>query len=303
MTEGCIADKPFLDNRVGACPSSIWKLHGHFWLIIVTSVLFAATAMAMPKISKVRTGEHEDFARLVFELEGTAQVGESQISSGRIWLTLLGVETALPKTTLLEGTIRSVEFVKEGKNVKAEVEVADSDFEIKVFALTDPDRIVVDVFPETRAAALTARNREEVEPTAGGTALSSEDASVNSEGFRTRPEGNAEVAQPVGSLSAGLESLEVGSSETSSIKPETLEVEPGTVVSAGFDWGLVGLVALVVFLIGLLSVTCMKVLKKPEATVEKEGASEDFRRSVTEIDTLIKGEIRNYDRLRWRKQE
>jgi hypothetical protein len=303
MSNGHILDKPFFDNRVGACPSRIWTLHGHLWLIIATSLLFAATAMAVPKISGVRTGEHEDFARLVFELEGTAQVGESQISSGRIWLTLLGVETALPKTRLLEGTIRSVEFVKEGKNVKAEVEVADSDFEINVFALTDPDRIVVDVFPEPQASALNAPNRGNVEPTAGRPVLSGEDASFSNLGIETGPEDKADVEQSAGALNAGFESLETGSPEPRPSVAESLEVEPGTVVSAGFDWGLVGLVALVVFLIGLLSVTCMKVLKKPEATVEKEGASEDFRRSVTEIDTLIKAEIRNYDRLRWRKQE
>ena len=303
MMKGCISDKPISDERASPFPSSIRKHHRHFWLIFVTSVVLVTMAMAGQRISKVRFGEHEDFARLVFELEGTVQVGDSRISSGRIWLPFPDTKTELPDTQFQEGTFRSVEFVKKGQDLRAEIEVAVGDFEINVFALTDPDRIVLDVFPGRPASALTASEKEEVEPTAGRPLLPSEDESVSTQGIGTGQEGGTDVEHSAGALNAGSESRETGSPETRPLGDGALEVEPSKVFSAGFNWAPVGLVALGLFLVGLLSVTCMKVLKKPEATLENEGVGEDFRRSVAEIDTLIKEEILSYERLKWRNQE
>ena len=288
MRKGWISDKPISGERAGACPSSIRKPHGHFWLIILTSVFFTATAAAGQRISKVRAGEHDDFARLVFDLEGPTQVGDPQVSSGRIWLPFLGTETELPKTPLLEDTIRSVKFAKEGQNLNAEIEVAISEFEIKLFALTNPDRIVLDVFPERQASAFSVSEREEVEPTKVRPALPSEDARANNQGIGIGLTSEAELVDSAGALNTNTRPLET----------RPLETEPGKVLSAGFNWTLAGLVALGVFLVGLLSVACMKVVKKTELTLKTREPGEEFRRSVAEVDALIKEEIRNYDRLK-----
>ncbi len=288
MRKGWISDKPISGERAGACPSSIRKPHGYFWLIILTSVVFTATATAGQRISKVRAGEHEDFARLVFDMEGPTQVGDPQVSSGRIWLSFLGTETELSKTQLLAGTIRSVEFVSEGQNLNAEIEVAVGKFEINLFALTNPDRIVLDVFPERQASAFSVSEREEVEPAKGRPAIPSDNERANSHRVGIGTTGEPDLESPPGALNANSRSL---------------ETEPGKVLSAGFNWALAGLVSLGLFLIGLLSVACMKVVKKTELTLKTREPGEDFRRSVAEVDTLIKEEIRNYDRLKWRNQE
>jgi hypothetical protein len=260
-------------------------------------------ALAGPRVCKVRVGDHESFARLVFEMEGVAEVGDLRISSGGIWLTLLDTVTELQNMQFENGTMRSIEFVREGQTLNARIEVTLDRFEHRLFALTEPDRIVLDVHPQQQPSELTVSEMEGGGSAEERPAARSEDSKLNSRGVDLGMTTEAEMGSSSEVISVDSAVPLMGTSTLESHEAGPVVVESGRDASTGFNWTPVGLVALGLFLIGLLSIACAKVLKKTDVNTRKKRPNEEFRENVAAIDTLIKKEIRNFNRLRWRKQE
>ena len=294
--------RPTSDQRSRAGLSTIRSSCGRVWFIILISMAIQLCAMAGPRVSKVRVGDHESFARLVFEMEGLAEVGDLRISSGRIWLPLLDTATELQNMQLENGTIRSIEFVREGQTLNAGVEVTFDRFEHRLFALTEPDRIVLDVHPE-QPGPLAVAEKLELGPTEESPAPRTEHSRLNRQGVElgTTTEAEMESSLEVMRVDSVVPEKEVSTQRSLEAVPVAAESELD--VSAEVSWTIVGLVALGLFLIGLLSIACVKLPKKREVVTEKSKPNEEFKKNVAAIDSLIKKEIRNFDRLRWRKQE
>ena len=303
MTRKSSLDRPASDQRSRAGLSTIRSSRGRVCFVILIFMAIELCALAGPRVSKVRVGDHESFARLVLEMEGVAEVGDPRVSSARIWLPLRETATELQNMQFENGTIRSIEFVREGQTLNAGIRVSSARFEHRLFALAEPDRIVLDVYPQQQLSELTgseewgSRSAEE-KPTPR-----SDDSRLNSQVVGPRATAEAEPKSLSEVMSVDSAVPQMGTSTSESHEAGPVVVASGMYALAGFNWTPVGLVALGLFLIGLLSIACVKLLKKNEAVPEKSKSSEEFRKNIAAIDSLIKKEIRNVDRLKLRKQE
>ena len=102
-------------------------------------------------LSHVRTGKHEKFARVVFEFKNAVQFKSPEIKGkGKFSLVFLDSTTKLPRLTLYKTgkaqLVHSVEYVRQASNLTAIVSLTFPYFILKSYALSAPDRIVVDAY-------------------------------------------------------------------------------------------------------------------------------------------------------------
>jgi hypothetical protein len=102
-------------------------------------------------LSQIRTGKHEKFARIVFEFQSAVQFESPEIKGkGEFSLGFLNSTTQLPRLTLYKTgktqMVHSIEFVRQKSNLTAIVRLTFPYFILKSYALSAPDRIVVDAY-------------------------------------------------------------------------------------------------------------------------------------------------------------
>jgi hypothetical protein len=121
-------------------------------LIIAAGLLLVRYEWAFAAdLSHVRTGKHENFARIVFEFQSGVQFKSPEIKGeGKFSLVFLNSTTNLPRLTQYKTgktqLVRSVEFAGQNSNLTAVVKLAFPYFILKSYALSAPDRIVVDAY-------------------------------------------------------------------------------------------------------------------------------------------------------------
>jgi hypothetical protein len=99
----------------------------------------------------VRTAKHQDFTRIVFEFQNTAQFKEPVIyGEGNFSVAFPDSTTVLPRQILYKTTqiqrVRSIEFTQKKTLLTAVIKLSFSDFELKAFSLSDPNRVVIDAY-------------------------------------------------------------------------------------------------------------------------------------------------------------
>ena len=100
-------------------------------------------------LSHVRTGKHENFARVVFEFQSAVQFKSPEIKGkGKFSLVFLDSATKLPRLTLYKTgkrqLVHSIEYVRQKSDLTAIVRLTFPYFILKSYAFSAPDRIVVD---------------------------------------------------------------------------------------------------------------------------------------------------------------
>jgi hypothetical protein len=102
-------------------------------------------------LSSVRTGEHKDFTRIVFEFQNAVQFKNPKIKAkGKFSILFLDSFTDLPPLTVYWTDslqkVQSVEFKVNKPNLTANVTLTFPYFMLKAFFLSDPDRVIVDAY-------------------------------------------------------------------------------------------------------------------------------------------------------------
>lgn len=122
-------------------------------ILCVAAILLLARyeCVMAADLSVVRTGKHENFTRVVFEFKNAVQFNNPEIKGkGKFSLVFLNSTTKLPRLTLYKTgktqLVHSVEFVRQKSNLTAIVRLAFPYFILKSYALSSPDRIVVDAY-------------------------------------------------------------------------------------------------------------------------------------------------------------
>jgi hypothetical protein len=121
-------------------------------LIVAVGFLLVGYECAVAAdLSHVRIGKHENFARVVFEFQSAVQFKSPEIKSkGKFSLVFLDSTTKLPRLTLYKTgktqLVHSIEYVRQKSNLTAVVRLAFPYFILKSYALSAPDRIVVDAY-------------------------------------------------------------------------------------------------------------------------------------------------------------
>jgi hypothetical protein len=99
----------------------------------------------------VRTANHQDFTRIVFEFQNETQFKEPVIhGKGNFSVAFYDSTTVLPRQILYKTTqiqpVRSIEFTQKETLLTAVIKLPFSDFNLKVFSLSDPNRVVIDAY-------------------------------------------------------------------------------------------------------------------------------------------------------------
>ena len=123
-------------------------------------------------LKSVRTEEHENFTRILFEFQNTAQFKDPKIKDkGKFSVLFFNSYTDLAPSTVYETDslkkVQSVELIKDKSDLTANVTLTSPDFMLKAFTLTAPDCVVVDAYK------LTASSKNPVSTTSLNESVSS----------------------------------------------------------------------------------------------------------------------------------
>lgn len=99
----------------------------------------------------VRTAKHQDFTRIVFEFQNTAQFNKPVIDGeGKFSVVFPDSTTVLPQRILYKITriqpVHSIEFIQKGTLLTAAIKLSFPYFKLKAFSLPGPDRVVIDAY-------------------------------------------------------------------------------------------------------------------------------------------------------------
>jgi hypothetical protein len=125
-------------------------------LTMITALLlmFQYGGVHAANLKYVRTANHRDFIRVVFEFGNAAQFKEPVIEGeGKFSVAFYDSTTVLPRQIIYKTSqiqpVRSIEFTQKETVLTAVITLSYSDFNFKVFSLPDPNRVVIDVYKTT----------------------------------------------------------------------------------------------------------------------------------------------------------
>lgn len=123
-------------------------------IMLIAAVVFTLSQLGWAQAANlrdVRTGKHEKFIRVVFEFQDDVLFESPEIKGkGKFSVVLLDSSTTLPRLTLFKTgpvqLVHSIEFVRQNSNLIANVRLSFPYFILKAYPLSDPNRVVVDVY-------------------------------------------------------------------------------------------------------------------------------------------------------------
>ena len=128
--------------------------------LLIPFVWMAENAFAA-KLREVRTGEKSGFTRLVFQFEAPAryQVQDKEVPS-QFSITFLEATAGLSqKTQKFAGPVKNITINQDGSHLKTVVALSIPHFRLKTFTLTEPHRVVVDLYPVAAAESYVKLNK------------------------------------------------------------------------------------------------------------------------------------------------
>jgi len=131
-------------------------------MLFAAMLLWAAPVWAA-KVVDVRVGQHADFDRIVFDLDGFAAYQVRSISKDEIVVTIMATSQSRD-ITLDKGLVRSVRMTPVAQGAEIRIRVSESRVQVKDMMLQSPARIVIDLRRPEATAASAAKPAPVVKP-------------------------------------------------------------------------------------------------------------------------------------------
>jgi len=107
----------------------------------------ASSDTSKETVTKLRVGAHPTFTRVVIELTGPQEWSMEQAGADvRVIVPGVGMDDGIRRVDQARGQVRSVQVVRRAGGVEVLVVCESPPVKIRRLTLTDPDRIVVDIF-------------------------------------------------------------------------------------------------------------------------------------------------------------
>jgi hypothetical protein len=102
----------------------------------------------MAGIAKLRVGKHQDFTRVVVEMTGVYEwaIENPPGAPVRILVPGAGVDVNIRRLDFSSGAVRSVQTTRRANGAEVILVCEPAGVKVRTLTLTDPDRLVVDVF-------------------------------------------------------------------------------------------------------------------------------------------------------------
>jgi hypothetical protein len=284
-------------------------------LLLIVAVIFLLVPnewAAAADLSRVRTGKHEKFARIVFEFQNAVQFKAPEIKGkGTFSLVFLDSTTKLPNLTLYKTgktqRVQSIEYIRQDSNLAAIVKLTFPYFILKSYTLSAPDRIVVDAYwmtaPPENKEQKTSLTKE---PIAASSPLTGKKELTNT------LQKAVEKPAPVPSVASQPEKKPVANESKTSQSPSSIKKSnpmPGEKKSAlpptskANNNALIYLLAVLDVIAGCIVVLFVITLFKRKQTVNIGHLCEilDFIKAsdqrISDIDDQIKVAFEKYDQF------
>jgi len=121
-----------------------------FVLSILVLFAFISGPAAALELREIRSGIKSGFTRLVFQFEAPARYRvKGNEEQGRLSITFMETTSGLPQSRLnkFSPPIESIEVHQDGRNLVADVALSIPRYRMKAFTLSEPHRVVFDLYP------------------------------------------------------------------------------------------------------------------------------------------------------------
>ena len=128
--------------------------------LLVAFVWMAASASAA-KLQEIRTGKKSGFTRLVFQFEAPPRFQvKKQAAANHLDLVFFETTSGLLRTNQnYSAPVETVALQQNGSNLEVVVALSVPGYRLKRFALTEPHRVVFDLYPVAAEASLVLLNK------------------------------------------------------------------------------------------------------------------------------------------------
>jgi N-acetylmuramoyl-L-alanine amidase len=125
---------------------------------------------ATVNVTKIRTGTHPDFTRIVFELDAQQEMSVDQTPGApiRIIIPSVGLGSGVRRVDFATGLVRSIQPVQRSGGVEILVVCEPTQVKVRTLTLAGPDRLVVDVMGRASAEDLPVVAQAAPAPSAKG---------------------------------------------------------------------------------------------------------------------------------------
>lgn len=128
--------------------------------LLIPFVWMAENAFAA-KLREVRIGKKSGFTRLVFQFEApTRYQVQDKAAPSQFSITFLEATSGLSqKSHKYIDPVKTIDINQDGSRLKAVVALSIPHFRLKTFTLTEPHRVVVDLYPAATAESYVKLNK------------------------------------------------------------------------------------------------------------------------------------------------
>ncbi len=123
-------------------------------LLLCAAVMLTALPSWAAKVVNVRVGQHAEYDRIVFDLDGWAAYQVHSVAGNEILVRVLA-ETEAREITAEKGLVRSVKVTPAAQGSEVAIRLNSGDVQVKDMMLQSPSRIVIDVRRIKPVAAVT----------------------------------------------------------------------------------------------------------------------------------------------------
>jgi len=131
-------------------------------LALITSFFLVEAVASAATLQEIRIGKKSDFTRLVFQFEDPPRFQvKANAAPNELYLTFLETSSGLlqSKQNKFSAPVKNIAVHQDGPNLVAVAALSIPGYRLKTFTLTEPHRVVFDLYPAAAVESLVLLNK------------------------------------------------------------------------------------------------------------------------------------------------
>lgn len=175
-------------------------------LALMTSFFLMEAVASAATLQEIRIGKKSDFTRLVFQFEAPPRFQvKANAAPNELYLTFLETSSGLlqSKQNKFSAPVKNIAVHQDGPNLVAVAALSVPSYRLKTFTLTEPHRVVFDLYPAAAVESLVLLNKlviKESSEAGPATIESTQTQASESKPAVTEPDQKVEEPKPAPSV-------------------------------------------------------------------------------------------------------